>query len=392
MNTKLLLSVWVICLIMGHAAFAQDTALVNYTGKYIFPAGSAVDEADVTLEGQTLTISASLGTASLTRSGGDVFTIPQYNGRVEFLRDSSENIAGIKVLIGMADIEAEGKKVTAGNTIQTSFDLQAHQGGCGLWPCNTVEAFINAVKLGVNTLELDCVISKDSMVVVSHDQFMNSIMITPEGRPVPAAEQQHYNIFKMPYDSIRRYDAGSGNNPEFPGQQKIRTFKPLLSEVFDRVEEYIKNNGLQKVQYNIEIKSLKGDNVYHPTPDVFTDLVVKVIRDKKLEERVMIQSFDVRALQHLHTRYPQMRVSYLVSNKSDLQKNLERLGFEPDVYSPEYKMLDPGSVKEIRKTRMKLIPWTVDKEEDINRIINMGVDGIITNYPDRVLSILGKRS
>lgn len=391
MKTAASLFTLLIWCITASISNAQDTSIVEYTGRYVFPAGSAVEEADVTSEAGTLTISASLGVASLTREKGDIFLIPQYSGKVEFFRDTTKKITGIKVIIPMADIDAEGKKAGTDTTTSRNtgkdVDIQAHQGGCGLWPCNTLEAFTNAVKLGVTTLELDCVISKDSLVLVSHDQFMNSTMITPEGKPVPDGLQQQYNIFKMPYDSVRKYDAGSGYDRNFPDQKKLKTYKPLLAEVFDQIEKYTTDNGLRPVNYNIEIKSLRGDNVYHPAPEVFTDLVVRIIKDKGITDRVMIQSFDVRALRHLHRRYPEIKASYLVSNKSTVQKNLERLGFEPAVFSPEFRMLTPEMVKDVRKTSMALIPWTIDTKTDMKRILSMGVDGIITNYPNIALNL-----
>ncbi|WP_374163891.1 glycerophosphodiester phosphodiesterase family protein [Arcticibacter sp. MXS-1] len=388
---------------------AQDTSFVQYTGKYLFPSGGTVDEATVSLENGALMIKAALGQAALKRVKGDAFALLQYDGKVEFLRDEQKKVTGIKVQVGAAGIDAEGKKADADSAGQQpeglapsaartgkttlpaqrkkNLDVQAHAGGCGLYPCNTVEAFINAVRLGASTLEMDCVISKDSLVLVSHDQFMTKNIITPEGKTILPSEELQYNIFKMSYDSVRKYDAGSAYDPGFPTRKRIKTSKPLLSEVFSKVEAYIAENRLPKVNYNIEIKSLRGDNVYHPMPNVFTDLVVGVIKEKGLDKRVLIQSFDVRALQHLHRKYPAIPASFLVHNELDLDQNLARLGFEPAVFSPEYHMVTPEMVARIKKTNMQLIPWTVDKKEDMQRLIDLGADGIITNYPDVAIEL-----
>lgn len=387
-------------------AQAQDTALVSYAGIYIFPDGSPVPNATVSVSGDKLEISAAIGVATLKRKQGDEFSFLEYEGEAKFLRNDSGLVSGVKIKLPAADIDLEGLKggvevavdsvaaavVTEGPANREpfvkkgAFDIEAHQGGCGLYPCNTIPAFINAVKLGVHTLELDCVISKDNQVLVSHDQFMNATMRMPSGSDIITKQNQlGYNIFTMPYDSVRRFDAGSRSNPEFPRQQKLKTYKPLLAELFDSVENYIAKHNLPSVRYNIEIKSLRGDNVYHPAPEAFTDLVVKEIIKKHLEDRVIIQSFDVRALKYLYLRYPSIRVSYLVSNKSSLQENIDRLGFVPDVYSPEYRMVTPELVAQVRDLGINIIPWTVDEKSDIEKIVGMGVDGIISNYPDRVL-------
>ncbi|WP_207425854.1 glycerophosphodiester phosphodiesterase family protein [Pedobacter sp. SYSU D00535] len=269
-----------------------------------------------------------------------------------------------------------------------NLDIQAHQGGCGLYPCNTIPAFINALKLGVTTLELDVVISEDQQMVVSHDQFMSHrSMLTPSGDSIAKAEELRHNLYKMPYSAIRKYDAGLKYWAEFPRQQKLSSYKPLLSELIDSVESFCKNHKLKEARYNIEIKSLKGDGIYHPAPEAFTELVLKVVRDKKMEDRVIIQSFDVRALQHLHQSHPGIKTSFLIGNKEPLGRNLEKLGFIPDILSPHYKLLNEKLMQEARQHHMLVIPWTIDEAEEMKRIVQLGVDGIITNYPDLALKL-----
>jgi glycerophosphoryl diester phosphodiesterase len=374
---------------MTVAAGAQNASLQEYTGKYTFPSGNGLSEALVEIKEDKLFISSERGAASLTRQQEDTFAVDEYGGQIIFVR-KEKSVSGIKVDIPAANLDVEGEKAAGGNTATAAkvdlngrqpfvpkpgIDLQAHQGGCGRWPCNTLTAFMNAVKMGVNTLEMDCVISKDSMVLLSHDHFLDYSL-------------PNTNIFTLPYDSIRKFDVGTKPNPYFQQQQKVAAYKPLLSEVIDAVEQYVKKNNLKPVHYNIEIKSLRGDNVYHPAPDVFTDLVVKVIRDKHIEDKVMIQSFDVRALQYLHQHYPGLQVSYLVNSKNGLQENIDRLGFVPHIYSPEYKAVTAELVQQVHQAGMALIPWTIDKQEDLQQIIGLGVDGVITNYPDLALKLI----
>ncbi len=397
--------------VVGTKAVLQPASLNDYLGKYTFQDGSAISEAMVEMQGNKLLVSSNLGSATLTLIQADSFSVDDYGGQIVFLRAKGAAVTGIKINVPAASLQdAMGTKAVVDNAPAVAavaaagprepfvkkgqVDLEAHQGGCGLCPCNTITAFINAVKLGVNTLEMDAVISKDNLVLISHDQFMDFTMRTPQGKDDITKENQlQYNIFTMPYDSVRKYDAGSRANPYFPKQRKLVTYKPLLAEVIDSVEQYVKAHGLPPVKYNIEVKSLRGDNVYHPAPGPFTDLIVKVISDKNIMNRVVIQSFDIRALQYLHAHYPAFRTSYLVgvSNKGSVQDNINRLGFVPDVYSPEFPMVTAATVEQVHGMGMNLIPWTIDKKEDMANIIRLGVDGVITNYPDVAKQLIKER-
>jgi glycerophosphoryl diester phosphodiesterase len=276
---------------------------------------------------------------------------------------------------------------------QTSkiLDVEAHAGGKGLYPGNSIPAFIHSLTLGVTTLEMDCVISKDSQVVVSHDPFMSHIfMRTSAGKDINKEEERTYNLFQMPYDSIRQYQLGVKVDQEFPTQKLVKTYKPLLSEVIDSVEAYIKKHRLKPVHYNIEVKSYHQASGMSPEPRVFVDLVMAVIQKYRIQERVIIQSFDVRPLQYLRQSYPGVKISYLLSKSNilPLQENLHKLGFTPPILSPEYPMLTPEMMAEARRLGMAVIPWTVDEEADLRRLIDLQVNGIITNYPDRLLKLL----
>src|SRR5215510_5066027 len=162
---------------------------------------------------------------------------------------------------------------------QAGFDIEGHRGCRGLMPENTVPAFLKAIDLGVNTLELDVVVSLDRQLVVSHDPFFSAdISLDPEGHQIPSEKQTQYNLFKMDYAEIKRYDVGSLGNKRFPSQQKIKTYKPLLSEVFRETRKYIKEHGLAPVRYNVETKSTPaGDDLYNPKPAVFAKLLYNEI-------------------------------------------------------------------------------------------------------------------
>ncbi|MHC0447610.1 glycerophosphodiester phosphodiesterase family protein [Flavobacterium sp. 3-218] len=265
-------------------------------------------------------------------------------------------------------------------------EVQGHRGDRGNFPENSIPAFISAVKKGADVIELDVVISKDQKVVVSHEPFMSSqYMSDSQGKPISKEKEKSFNLYEMTYDSIRKFDSGSRGNSNFPQQQKQKTYKPLLSEVIDAVEEYISENKLKPVRYNIEIKSEKSEyGKSQPQPEVFIEMVMKIIQEKGIEQKINIQSFDPEVLNVMHKRFPKTKVAYLVG-KGSLSKNLLLLNFRPEIYSPNYKLLNKTAIDSIRLLKMKIIPWTVNDEADIDNMIQLQVDGIITDYPERVL-------
>lgn len=192
-------------------------------------------------------------------------------------------------------------------------------------------------------------------------------------------------MYKMEYAEISRWDVGLKPHLRFPRQEKMKAVKPLLENLIDSVEQYIALNKLPLVQYNIETKSMPStDNIFHPAPEPFTDLVMSVIMKKKIDRRTIIQSFDVRTLQVMHRKYPGVRTALLVEgfNKKTAQENLVSLGFTPSIYSPEYSLVNSELVTWCHKNGMKIMPWTVNDKGNIDRLKAMGVDGIISDYPD----------
>ncbi len=267
-------------------------------------------------------------------------------------------------------------------------EVQGHRGDRGNFPENSLPAFINAVKKGADVLELDVVISKDKKVVVSHEPYMHNLyMLTPEGDSISEERQKSYNFYEMEYDSIRAFDAGSKGNKLFPDQKKQKTYKPLLSEVVDSVENYIAEKELEAVKYNIEIKSSENNyEKYQPKPEVVVDLVMEVMEE--YEVPFNLQSFDVNILNIANEKYPEVELGYLVSNEG-IEKNLEKLDFHPDNYNPNFKLVkNKAFVDSVKNKEMKLIPWTVNRKSDIKRMVELEVDGIITDFPERVIKAL----
>jgi glycerophosphoryl diester phosphodiesterase len=205
-------------------------------------------------------------------------------------------------------------------------------------PENTIPAMLKAIDLGVTTLEMDVVITKDNKVVVSHEPwFETEITTKPDGSFVNAGEAMQNNIYQMNYEEVVKYDVGMKPHPRFPQQQKMKAIKPLLSDLVDSVEAYLIKKSLPKVRYNIETKSLPaGDNKFHPVPSEFVELLMAVIKEKKIEDRVIIQSFDFRSLIYIHEKYPSIKTSMLIedSDENDFDGQLNKLGYTPNIIAP----------------------------------------------------------
>lgn len=264
------------------------------------------------------------------------------------------------------------------------FDKQGHRGARGLMPENTVAGILRSLDLGVTTVNMNVVISGDSQVVVSHEPYFNhEISLTPAGKPISLKEEKKYNMYRMDYAGIRKFDVGSKLHPRFPGQQKYKAVKPLLTEVIDAVEAYVKLHKLPRPDYAIEIKTIRqGDGVFHPGPAVFSRLVMQVVTAKKISKRTVIQSFDIRCLQEVHAKYPKVRTALMIDEKEDFEHNISDLGFSPTIYAPYAALVGKGLVDRCHAAGILIIPWTVNSLKEMNYMAGLGVDGIITDYPN----------
>lgn len=269
--------------------------------------------------------------------------------------------------------------------VPDSFDFQGHRGCRGLYPENSLPGFIHALDLGVVTLEMDVVIAAGGEVVVSHEPwFAREICLLPDGREISGQEERALRIFDMSYEEVSKYDCGSTGNPRFPEQLKISVKKPLLSEVIAAAEQHATETGRPLPFYNMETKSTpSGDGIFHPAPDVFAQTLVDAVREAGVASRTTIQSFDVRTLKYLEGKYPELRLALLVENDRGPEVNIDALGFFPHIYSPEYTLVDSGLVRYCKERNIALIPWTVNDPGHMRILIELGVDGIISDYPNR---------
>jgi glycerophosphoryl diester phosphodiesterase len=265
---------------------------------------------------------------------------------------------------------------------QKKTEVHGHRGFRGLYPENTLTAFKAAAKAGADYIELDIIISKDSQVVVSHDPWFNSKTCTqPDNKKVKKSNQR--NLHAMTYAEIKKYDCGKRGNKKFPEQLKTEAYKPLLSEVIKTMEQYTKENNLPPIKYNIEIKSNSlGDGKFHFEPGITAALVYNIIKKFYIDDRIIIQSFDVRSLLAIHTLHPQLKTGLLVANLFSVKRNIHKLGFTPFCYNPAAKICKTKTIEQAHKMGCKVIVWTVNSEKDMKRFIAIKADGIITDFPD----------
>mgnify|MGYP006301404625 CR=1 FL=1 len=268
------------------------------------------------------------------------------------------------------------------------FDLQGHRGARGLMPENTIPAFLKAMELGVDTVELDLVVTADNRILVSHEPWFSHLFTTaPDGTPVTEEEERSLNIYKMTYEQTRQYDVGKRVNPNYPNQQPMGVTKPLFVDAVRAVEQYAEENSLPKPYYNIETKSdpeFYGEMV--PQPEEFARLLnaelTRLDAEYGVADRTIVQSFDPQTLIEIRKLNEEISLAMLVSERRPMQEYINRLGFTPEIWSPNYRLVTPEMISEARERGMKVIPWTINTVHEMRRLLEMGVDGIITDYPD----------
>lgn len=267
-------------------------------------------------------------------------------------------------------------------------DWQGHRGARGLAPENTIPAFLKALEFpAVTTLELDLAVSKDSQLVISHEPWMNALFcLQPDGSAILEEEEKsRFAIYQMNYAEVKTFDCGSKGNPNFPEQELVKAHKPTLREMVTTIEEHVKANQLPPPNYNLEIKSeVEWDSILCPNPQTFARFVVDEVEQLGIRKRVVIQSFDLRPLREVRALGHDLRVALLVYLPGRLQDQLDQLGFVPQIYSPYYKLVTANLVEEAHDRGMKVIPWTVNETTVMDSLLQMGVDGIITDYPNRI--------
>jgi glycerophosphoryl diester phosphodiesterase len=306
------------------------------------------------------------------------------------------------------------------------FDLQAHRGGLGLTVESTLASFAKALETGVSTLELDLQITKDGREVVTHDRKISGLKCQ-DTAPVTAGDPQFPYAGKyikdLTFDQVRSLDCGSQSLTNYPGQQTSPGAKmPSLAEVFELTRSY----RASQVKFNIETKVEAGAPEQTAPREQFVDVAIREIKAANMEHRVAIQSFDWGALRLVQEREPGLRTVALTNKDflqagqpgaspwlggidsddfgGDLIEAASFLGF--DAISPVHgnpqngKVTDPGyapyvtadMVERAHAKGMQVIPWTVNDQPTMRALMDAGVDGLITDYPDRLREVMAEQS
>ena len=293
-------------------------------------------------------------------------------------------------------------------------DLQGHRGARGLLPENTLPAFAKALSIGVTTLELDIAITRDGVIVVSHDATLNpDITRGPDGQWIT---RNDIAIHALTWAEVQQYDVGrirpgSAYALRFPEQQAVDgTRMPRLADVF----ALARRAGNSAVRFNIETKISPEHPQRTLPPAEFARALIALVRHENLALRVTIQSFDWRTLQVVQREAPQITTAYLSAQQS-WQDNIRAQktsspwtagqhvgshgGSVPRmikaaggaVWSPYFGEVTRESVREAQQAGLKVVVWTVNEAADLARMLDFGVDGIISDYPDRLRQIAGER-
>lgn len=269
-----------------------------------------------------------------------------------------------------------------------SFDLQGHRGARGLLPENTIPSFLIALDYEVDTIELDLVVTQDRKLLVSHEPwFHHHISTKPDGTPVSEEEQMSFNIFEMTYEETTSFDVGLRGHHLYPLQQPMAVQKPLLKDAIRAIEEYVSQNNLKQVAYNIETKSAPDlYGIMYPYPDEYAAILADELSDLDSEfdilNRVIIQSFDPATLIEFRKLMPEVAQAILVNQDEPMEYYLDQLGYTPEIWSPNFRLVTTEIVNQAHDHGMLVIPWTINTVDEMRNQLEMGVDGLITDYPD----------
>lgn len=262
-----------------------------------------------------------------------------------------------------------------------AFDWQGHRGARGLYPENTVGSMLEALKYPIKTLEFDVIVTKDKKVILSHEPWLGEeVCLSLKGTSV---KEREVNLYQLTAKEIQRFDCGSRPHPRFPQQKKLKASKPLVSDVFKAVLAHSKG---KDIRFNIEIKSTLEDELkgFQPEYKELSEIVISELQKLMSWEKVTIQSFDWRILKYLNEKYPKIRLVALQEESMLPEKVIKLLGFVPAIYSPYYKNLTEKIVKNWQSKGSLVVPWTVNEVTDMIRVKSLGVDGIITDYPNLI--------
>ena len=260
-------------------------------------------------------------------------------------------------------------------------DIQGHRGARGHLPENTLPAFALALEFGVDTLELDAGVTRDGVVVVHHDRRLNPDTARgPDGKWVsaPAPTIHSLSFLELEHYDVGRIRPGSEYAKRFPHQKPLDgTRIPALADLFAHAG--------RTVRFNIETKISPEHPDETPPAEPFARALIAEIRRAGAARRTTIQSFDFRTLKVVEREAPEIETVYLTSGKDSVPSRVRAAGAK--IWSPDFRDLTPEVLAAARAAKLRIVAWTVNEPADIARMIEAGIDGIISDYPDRVIEI-----
>lgn len=254
--------------------------------------------------------------------------------------------------------------------------VHGHRGARAMRPENTIPAFEYAIQAGADVLEMDVAVTKDNILVISHDPHINKEIC--QG-PHPGVA-----ISQLTLAELLEYDCGALKNPRFPKQQPAPgTRIPTLDEVLSL------GKGNQ-VQFNIETKSFPDHPELTPPPDIFALMMLKVIRQQDMESRCIVQSFDFRTLRAMKALAPSVRLAALWEGAARPFPDIAKEALA-GIVSPEFRLVTPQQVKASHEARLEVVPWTANTPSDWQKLIDAGVDAIISDDPAALIAYLKEK-
>jgi glycerophosphoryl diester phosphodiesterase len=253
--------------------------------------------------------------------------------------------------------------------------VHGHRGARARMPENTMPAFEYAITHDVDALELDMAVTKDNVLVISHDPILEA--------PVCTGPRKSAVIHELTLAEVRQWDCGAVQNPRFPTQNTIPgTRIPTLDDVFGLA-------GRGNFDFNIETKSFPDKPQYTPAPEEFARMVLAKIRQYKLERRVILQSFDFRTLVAMRKLAPEIRLSALIeeTDKRDFTVVVKEAA-NAEIISPELHLVTPAKVAAAHAAGIQVVPWTADTPQEWDALIQAKVDAIITDDPAELIAYL----
>jgi glycerophosphoryl diester phosphodiesterase len=260
---------------------------------------------------------------------------------------------------------------------QNTVMVVGHRGCRGVMPENTIESFRESIKRGVDGIEWDVVVNGDGQLVISHEPYFHrDFCQDPQGNDIQ--DESIYNIFKMSQDEIDGFDCGTKFYQNFPDQQKMKTTKPLLADVVKSLPE------IKRKRIFFEIKSDESEyGKSQPFPSDYAELILNEVKEYGLAS-IRYMSFDKNILEELHKIDPKLNLVYL-SEKKAIKKSLEQLSFKPNSVGLYYKTINKRNIDLLREQNIGVYAWTVNNADEAHEMMDFSIDGIITDYPRRII-------